>query len=339
MQEEIEGDGVSGIRKIFSVMEKKKACRGKVYDFSMGNPKLDPLPEVKEILSRTVVENGFGYFPSLGKPEVRERIAEYYSSRYGLPFTGEDIGFSHGATGAMNLIFGSVGNEGDSIIFPTPLFGPPHKAWCPGQGKIPKRVRAEEDFSLPLQGIEDAVDGRTCAVYINPRNNPTGKMYSQDEIAQLQGICRRKGIFLIVDNVYEGMEWKGQSPSHWDYEKTIEVNSLSKKFSLAGSRIGWFVLHPEIKETGQISTQAGSVQEASGYLCPNILLNAVPELLDIPEERLKAHLKGYEKRIDAFVSGLEGIGYDIGKPDSTFYAWFRVPEGFEGDDVGRDERT
>jgi aspartate aminotransferase len=330
--EGLEGNGVSGIRRVFSIMQGKKSGGERVFDFTLGNPVLEPFPEVREIFSRKDMVAPPGYMGSLGTPETREALAVYYRSKYGIPFKGEDVGFSHGATGALHLILGSIGNEGDNVIFPTPLFGPPYKAWISERGRQARTVTCNGDFSPDAQRIRDAMDERTAGVYINQRNNPTGKMYSEGGIRELTDVCRERNVFLIVDNVYEGMEWNGESPPHWGYENTIEINSISKRLSGAGKRLGWFVLHPDMADKKEIIRRAGSVQELAGYICPNDNVYAIPELLKIPEERIKRRLREYEKRIDALASGLKEIGYDAEKPDSTFYLWFPVPEKYGGDD-------
>lgn len=324
---------VSGIRKIFGTMAAKKSNGEKVFDYSLGNPGIEPLPEVREIIAQAVVSNGFGYSPTLGRPEIRESIANYYSKKHNLPFSASNAAVSHGATGSLHLIFGSIGEKGDNILFPTPLFGPPYKAWIFMHEKEPKTIRTNGNFHHDISMIEDAVDEKTRAIYINPMTNPTGKIYSKSEMDSLIEICRKNSLFLIVDNVYDGMQWKQGSSSHFDYENTIEINSISKKYSLAGSRVGWMILHSEIKEKEKIMAGATSMQEGLGYICPNMMSNAIPELLKIDEGKIKEHLRQYEKRIDILVSGLAETGYSAKKSESTFYAWFPAPENYRGDDM------
>ncbi len=330
---EKKGNG-SEIRRIHAIIDERRYRGEEVFDFSLGSPGIKPMPEIMGILEEHLRTCTFGYNPSFGKNEIRERTAEYYSKKYGVPFRETDIFFSHGATGIINILFRGIGEKGNNIVFPTPLFQPPHTIWADRAGKIPKRVRTSEDFDLDLERIEHAIDKDTCAVFVNPGNNPTGRLYSEDVLEKLGGICEEKGVYLIVDNVYEGMEWTGKGGKPWwKFRNVIEVRSLSKSYNLAGLRIGWGVIHPDLEGKDELLAKMRFIHEADGYLCPNVFEGIVPEFLSLPEERIKEGMNEYRKRVKTMVNGLKEIGYEVEEPESTFYVWFKVPESYEGDDI------
>ena len=189
----------SWIRKMFEEGAKRIAKFGedKVFDFSLGNPNLEPPPDFKQILrelANSRQEGLHGYMPNAGYLETRRAVADYLSKHNKQTFSSDDVVMTVGAGGAMNVILKTILNPGDQVIIPKPYFVEYNFYVDNHQGEL-KLVGTKEDFSLDLNAIEDAVNEKTKAILINTPNNPTGKVYTQDELNALGGLlgdCSKK---------------------------------------------------------------------------------------------------------------------------------------------------
>ena len=323
----------SWIRKMFEEGALRKARYGpeNVFDFSLGNPNLEPPGRFKEILKELASDNSSGmhrYMPNAGFVETRKAVADYLSNQNNLGFGPEDIVMTVGAAGAMNVILKAILNPGEEVIIPAPYFME-YNFYLDNYGGIPKAVTTNPDFSLDLFAIEKAIGSNTRAVLINNPNNPTGRVYEKHELAQLGELLtqysQRYGepIYLISDEPYSKIIYNGVvCPSIFDaYRESFLATSFSKDLSLAGERIGYIAVHPLITEKDIIIEGLILCNRILGFVnAPALMQRLIPFLL---EEGVDVTL--YQRKRDIFCEGLEAARYRFAKPKGTFYLFPETP--------------
>jgi len=322
----------SWIRKMFEEGALRKARYGpeNVFDFSLGNPNLEPPGRFKEILKELASDNSSGmhrYMPNAGFVETRKAVADYLSKLNNLSFGPQDIVMTVGAA-AMNVVLKAILNPGDEVIIPAPYFME-YNFYLDNYGGIPKAVTTNPDFSLDLFAIEKAIGSNTRAVLINNPNNPTGRVYEKHELAQLGELLtqysQRYGepIYLISDEPYSKIIYNGVvCPSIFDaYRESFLATSFSKDLSLAGERIGYIAVHPLITEKDIIIEGLILCNRILGFVnAPALMQRLIPFLL---EEGVDVTL--YQRKRDIFCEGLEAARYRFAKPKGTFYLFPETP--------------
>ncbi|MBF0551432.1 MAG: pyridoxal phosphate-dependent aminotransferase [Deltaproteobacteria bacterium] len=331
MREAIEKS--SWIRKMFEEGARLKGLHGadKVFDFSLGNPYPPPPEAFHQALTKEVAaETGgvHGYMPNNGFPAVRQSVADYISGQYGVKFTGDHIIMTCGAAGALNVVLKSILNPGDEIIAPRPYFVEYDAYVGNHNGKI-VQVPTHEDFSLDTNAIAQAVTPKTAAVLINSPNNPTGAVYSMQNLVDLGRALEIKSreigraILLISDEPYRKILYDGlDAPSLFiAYRNSVVVTSYSKDLSLPGERIGYLALHPEADD---VKAMLGAMTLANRILG---FVNA-PAMM----QRVVARLQGvsvevdiYRRKRDLLCDGLKDAGYQFIKPAGAFYLFPKSP--------------
>ena len=323
----------SWIREMFEEGIRLKAEVGadNVFDFTLGNPDLEPPAEFRSVLRELAAEDApgsHGYMPNAGWPAVRAAVAEYASREYGQKLTADDIIMTCGAGGALNVVLKTILNPGDEVISPKPYFVE-YNSYVDNHAGVLKLAATNPDFTLNLDNIAAAVTPKTRAVIINSPNNPTGVIYPRENLTTLGEILKEKSekngrpIVLVSDEPYRKLVYDGVTvPSVFDfYPYTICLTSYSKDLSLPGERIGFLAVHPDIPNKGLL--MAGLV------MCNRILgfVNA-PSLM----QRVVARLQGasvdvniYKRRRDIFVKGLMEAGYELNVPAGAFYLFPKSP--------------
>ncbi len=323
----------SWIRKMFEEGNKRKQKYGpeNVYDFSLGNPDLEPPPVFKEVLKELVADPKPGlhsYMPNAGYVESRQAVADYLNSYNKAHFTPDNIVMTVGAGGGLNVILKTILNPGEEVIIPSPYFVE-YNFYLDNHQGVPKIVPTKEDFSLDLEAIEAAVSERTKAVLINSPNNPTGKVYSGEELASLGQLLTDaskkfgKTVYLISDEPYRKIVFDGLTvPSVFDaYPESFVVTSFSKDLSIPGERIGFAAAHPGISDKEGILGGMVLCNRILGYVnAPALMQRAVAKLLD-----QSVDISIYQKRRDLFYEGLTKCGYEVVKPEGAFYLFPKSP--------------
>jgi len=323
----------SWIRKMFEEGNARKAKFGpeNVFDFSLGNPNLEPPVRFKEILKELANDLSPGqhaYMPNAGFVQSRQAVANYLSKYNRQHFTPDDIVMTVGAGGALNVVLKTVLNPGEEVIIPRPYFVE-YNFYLDNHQGVPKVVSTHPDFSLDFEAIEEAVTERTRAVLINSPNNPTGKVYSEGELKTLSHLLADfskefgRPIYLISDEPYRKIVYEGISvPSIFDvYVESFVVTSFSKDLSLPGERIGYAALNPEMSDRAMIAGGMVLCNRILGYVnAPALMQRAVSYLL---EESVDVSV--YQKKRDMLHDGLAACGYDLVKPEGAFYLFPRTP--------------
>ncbi len=323
----------SWIRKMFEEgnIRKQKYGAENVFDFSLGNPNLEPPPKFRQVISELVKDPGpglHGYMPNAGFAETRQAVAEYLNGYNSAVFGPGDIVMTAGAGGALNVVLKTILNPGEEVIIPKPYFVEYDNYLDNHQGAA-KLVPTKEDFSLDVQAVSDAVCENTRAVLIDSPNNPTGKVYREAELADLAEVLeshsRRFGrpIHLISDEPYRRIVYDGIAvPSVFNaYKESFVVTSFSKDLSLAGERIGYVAAHPEISQRNVVLAGLVISNRILGYVnAPALMQRAVARLL---QESVDISI--YQKRRDLLCEGLGSVGYEFVKPEGAFYLFPKTP--------------
>ncbi len=250
----------SWIRKMFEEGGnlKRKYGEESVYDFSLGNPIVEPPVSFKRTL-RELISNGktgiHTYMPNAGIEEARAAIAKKVSNDEGITVPPENVVLTAGAAGGLNVVFKAILNPGEEVITPSPFFVE-YKFYASNHAGKLITADTNEDFSLNVDEIEKNINKRTKAVLINTPNNPTGVIYSRKSLEELSEVLQEKEkqfnkiIYLISDEPYRKIVYNGAEvpPILRLYRHSIVVSSFSKELSIPGERIGYIAVSPLMEE-------------------------------------------------------------------------------------------
>ncbi|MBN1828481.1 MAG: pyridoxal phosphate-dependent aminotransferase, partial [Deltaproteobacteria bacterium] len=323
----------SFIRKMFEegIRLKQEYGAQNVFDFSLGNPNLDPPEAVKARLRELVsadIPGKHSYMPNAGYPETRAAVASEVSDFKGGALTADQIVMTCGAGGALNVILKTIMDPGDEVIIPAPFFVE-YRFYVDNAGGVSRIVAPQEDFSLNLDAIRQAVTEKTKAVLINSPNNPTGKVFDEASIRGLAAVLTEKGkelrreIFLISDEPYSEIVYDGvEVPSVMKaYPHSFIASSYSKSLSLPGERIGYIAVNPDMAGLEEVMGGLTLCNRILGFVnAPALMQRAIAGLRGV-----RVDVETYRKKRDLLCDGLASVGYRIRKPEGAFYLFPRTP--------------
>lgn len=323
----------SMIRKMFEegAVMKQKYGADKVFDFSLGNPNVEPPDAFKKELIRLASKQialKHGYAPNAGFVETRQAIATQVNKTCGLNLSADHIIMSCGAAGALNVIFKSLLDPNDEVIVPMPYFVE-YPFYIDNYGGVTKLVKTKKDFSLDIEAISGAISRKTKAVLINSPNNPTGKVYSSKNIQTLAALLKKRGkefrktIYLISDEPYNEIVYdKVNVPSVLkSYANSIVACSYSKTLSLPGERIGYIAINPAIDDGRDLISALILCTRILGFVhAPALMQRIVAKL-----QNAAVDVKVYQKKRDLLCNGLSKTGYTFVKPQGAFYLFVKSP--------------
>jgi len=323
----------SWIRKMFEegIQLKMEFGAKNVFDFSLGNPNVDPPEDLKRELRLVVGEDLPGkhaYMPNAGYPETREAVADFLSLEHDLTLLRDHIVMTVGAGGALNVIFKTILDPGDEVLIPAPYFVE-YRFYVDNGGGVTRVVPTHEDFSLDLKAIEGGINEKTKAVLINSPNNPTGKVYDATAIHALAAIMNRKSreygsiIYLVSDEPYRDIVYDGvEVPSILKaYPNSLMAFSYSKSLSLPGERIGYIVAHPECEHIHDIMNGLVLCNRMLGFVNAPALMQRVIARV----QGMKVDVDIYRRKRDLLCDGLASVGYTVKKPEGAFYLFLKAP--------------
>ncbi len=325
----------SAIRAMFEEGKKMAAQFGKdnVYDFSLGNP-CTPTPDsvrtaAIDLLNNTDTLTLHGYMSNAGYEDVREAVAKSINSRFGMDYTAANLVMCVGAGGALNVALKTVINRGDEIVLQAPYFGEYNNYINNFDGV---RVVAEpnyDDFSLNLPDIEKKIGPKTKAVIINSPNNPTGAVYSEEQIKELADLLDRKQkeygheIYLISDEPYREIVYDGHTVPYLPkyYANTFVGYSYSKSLSLPGERIGFLVINSAMTDFEEVAQAASTANRILGYVnAPSLFQKVIGRCVDETTD-----ISLYKRNLAVLYDELTRDGYQMVKPQGTFYMFPKSP--------------
>ena len=337
----VESPSAGVIRKMFEegAVLKQKYGADKVYDFSLGNPDLDPPQKVfdtiKEIASDTS-HNCHGYMPNAGYPQARTAMAKKTALEQGLAdIPMECVVMAVGAAGALNSSLKALLNPGDQVIVPCPYFTE-YDHYIHNHGGEIVRVKTKADFGLDEQTIKAALNEKTAAIIINSPNNPSGRIYSDSEIQAVVDVLNEHGKktgrfpYLICDEPYRAITYGKKVASVFPkYEYSLVVTSFAKNLSLPGERIGYICINPACPERKDFIAAAIFATRVLGYVnAPAFFQKVITQTWDC-----QCDYSLYEKRRNLLIDVMDYAGLEYAMPEGAFYLFVKVPDGWNDDDL------
>ena len=304
-------------------MRKERGAEN-VFDFSIGNPDVEPPEAVISALRRVTAENrprSHGYMPNAGFPEVRAVIARTLAARSALPFTGDDVLMTTGAAGAINIVLKSILDPGDEVILLNPYF-PEYRFYVENHGGRVVAVETDENFQPDIPRIASAITPRTKALILNSPNNPTGAVYSTEILRQLDTIIREP-MLLISDEPYRPLVYDGIQPPETLalVERAVLAWSYSKAMAIAGERIGFLAIPPHLSDAAALRNACTFAIRILGYINATALWQLV--VAQVPE--VTVDVAGYQAKRDLLCDALNRMGYDAPRPQGSFYVFPKTP--------------
>lgn len=336
------------IRKMFEAGIEMRARLGadSVFDFSLGNPDLEPPPEFLEALKAAAGSDepgSHGYMVNAGYGFARAAMAEKVSLEHGVALGADDIVMTSGAAGALNIVFKTILDPGDEVIVVRPYFVD-YRAYVANHGGVLVVADPSADFSLDPGAIARVLSPRTAAVLVNSPNNPTGRIYPREAIEALAALLAEHGRkvgrvpYIVVDEPYRDIVYGGAvvPPVMSAYPETIVASSFSKSLSVPGERIGYVAVHPDCADKGTMIAALAAANRTLGFMnAPALLQRAVAA-----SWRAKPDVSRYARRRDALAAILTEAGIRFAEPEGAFYLFCAVPEGAEAggarEPAGRD---
>ena len=340
------GTSRSVIRELFEFGKQRAAEIGaeNVFDFSIGNPSVPAPDAVNETAIKLLQDTDpvviHGYTSAQGDIEVRKLLADSVNRRFDTSFGPDNFYVSVGAAGALCCCLNGLCNKDDEVIVFAPYF-PEYKVFIEGAGAKMNLIPADtEAFQIDFEKFEAAINENTKAVIVNSPNNPCGVVYSHETCTKLAEILNAKSaelghpIYLIADEPYREIVFDGIEVPYLPkyYNNTLVCYSWSKSLSLPGERLGYVLVPDEVEEHGLVYAAVAGAGRSLGYVnAPGLFQRVCAMCAD-----MTADITIYETNRNLLYNGLREIGFDVVKPDGTFYIF---PKTLEEDDVAFCERA
>lgn len=329
----------SWIRAMFEEGEKLSLLHGadKVFDFSIGNPEVEPPIAVTEKLKRLVLEGTPGkhrYMANAGHKDVREKVAAYLKKESDVNLSFENIIMTCGAAGGLNVVLKSLLNPGEEVIVLAPFFVE-YLTYIDNYGGKPVIVEADTSTFQPnIKLLETLITEKTKAIIINTPNNPSGVIYSEEVLQKISKLLIDKGnefnttIYVLSDEPYAKITYDGiKVPNMLKiFKNSIIVNSFSKSLALPGERIGYIVANPEISDVNLLISAMVYCNRVLGFvnapaLMQKVIADTIGEAVNVEE---------YQKKRDLLYNHLISLGFTCIKPEGAFYLF---PKALIKDDI------
>ena len=321
----------SAIRKMFEEGNRLKKLYGddKVFDFSIGNPDLEPPKEVSDAL-RELADNPtpgmHGYMSNSGYESTRAAIAAQRSAQSGLEIGADAVCMTVGAASAMNDVLHSLLDADDEVIVLAPFFMEYINYIENHNGKV-VIVQTDDKFMPDFDAIRAAITPKTKAIIINSPNNPSGVVYGEDQLTKLNELLKAQDhiIQVISDEPYIDLVYDGLTvPSVLKYiDNVVICFSWSKSLSLPGERIGYTLVSPKNEDYADLTGAIVLSNRILGSVnAPAIWQRVVEKALNA-----KVDVANYEYRRNLLYSNIVDAGFEAVKPNGALYIFMKTPEG------------
>jgi aminotransferase len=299
-------------------------------NFAQGFPDFPPSPEIIEAAKKALDDGYNQYATTWGAPQLRAAVAAKQGRAWGRAIDVErEITVACGATEAMIAAMLATLNPGDEVVIFEPFYenyGPD----CILSGAVPRYVTLRApDWSFDEAELRAAFSDRTRAIVVNTPHNPTGKVFSREEMALIAELCQTWDAIALTDEIYEHLVYRGEHISMATLpgmeDRTITISGASKTFSVTGWRIGWLIAPPEL---------TAGIRKVHDFLtvgAAHPLQVAVASALEFPAAFYDSLLEEYLERRKAIVTGLAEIGFEVRPPDGAYYVMAGI-RGFGYDD-------
>jgi aspartate aminotransferase/aminotransferase len=303
----------SGIRKVFALAASLKDP----VDFSIGQPDFDVPAEVKAAAIRSIEQGYNKYSQTIGDRALLNKITEQVKADYG--WENPSVLITSGVSGGLLLSFMALINPGDEIIMADPYFVINKHVITMIGGKC-VFVDSYPDFRLPVEAIRQSITERTKLIILNSPANPTGALYSEQDVKAMAEIARQKDVLVMSDQIYENFCYDTTCPSIANYyEKTLLLRGFSKSHAMTGWRMGYVAGTEALKA---IIEEMIKIQQYTFVCAPTPFQKAAIAALD---KDMSDYVAAYKKKRDMIYNGLKGK-FEIVRPGGAFYAFVKAPE-------------
>lgn len=321
--------GSSTIRAMFEEGKKLSAKYGEenVFDYSLGNPNVEPPEEVKKAIIDIINEEPqnlvHGYMNNAGYEDVRKKIADFINEKNNTNLTENNIVMTCGAAGGLNIILKTLLNPEDDVIVIAPFFGEYQNYVNNFDGKLVVVQSNKETFQPDIEALEKGITPKTKAIIINTPNNPTGVIYSEESLTKMAEVLKKKekeygtSIYLISDEPYKEIAYDGaEVPFLLKYHKNSFIGySYSKSLSLPGERIGYVVANSEMDDYENIIQSLNVANRILGFVnAPSLFQRVIGRILGA-----EVDVNIYKKNRDLLYNHLISLGFECVKPQGAFY--------------------
>jgi len=315
----------SPIRKLVPYAEDAKKRGVHVFHLNIGQPDIKT-PEIALDAVRNSTIDVLAYSRSEGSEAYREKLAKYYAKHH-VTVAANDIVVTTGGSEALLFTLGSIADAGDEIIIPEPFYANYNGfATASGIKVVPVESSIDTGFALPkIEAFETLISPKTKAILICNPGNPTGYLYTKEEIEKLKNIAIKHDLFIIADEVYREFVYDGlkhHSIMALDglEEHAIMIDSVSKRYSMCGARVGCIV-------TKNKAVVATALKYAQARLSPPTYAQIASEAaLETPQSYFDEVLEEYQQRRNTLITALQAIdGVKVGSPKGAFYVIAELP--------------
>jgi len=324
----------SWIRAMFEEGNKLRKLYGNenVYDFSLGNPDVEPPKAVKEAISKIALSDEKGmhkYMSNGGYESTKQAVANMISKEYKMDISSANICMVTGAAAGLNVVFKSLLNPNEEVIVFKPFFAE-YLFYITHSNGVPVVVDTIKDtFQIDLNNFEKAITKNTKALILNSPNNPTGVIYDQTTLEQMAAIIKQKekeyniNIFVISDEPYSKIVFGDVVlPILFHiFDKAISVNSYSKSLAIPGERIGYITISPKIPDTNLLMSAILFNNRTLGFVNAPAIQQRIVEMCI--NERIDPKI--YEERRDILYNHITSLGFQCQKPKGAFYLFVKSP--------------
>lgn len=315
----------SPIRKLMPFADAARKSGKKIFHLNIGQPDIKTPDSALNAIKENTVDI-LSYSASEGFESYRTKLAKYYQNN-NINVSANDIIISTGGSEALLFTMGTIADAGDEVIIPEPFYANYNGfATASGVTVVPVKSSIEDGFALPpITEFEKLITPRTKAILICNPGNPTGYLYTKDEIKQLAAMVKKHNLFIVADEVYREFAYDGNTHHSIMSEPGLEehaimIDSVSKRYSMCGARIGCLVSkNAEVMKTAMKFAQARLSP-------PTFAQIAAEAALDTPTSYFDDVIKEYVHRRNLLVEGLEAIdGVRVAKPKGAFYCIAQLP--------------
>jgi aspartate aminotransferase len=306
---------------------KQERGADKVFDFTLGNPEVEPPPAVLAA-ARKVLESDaphrHAYMPNPGHPAVREAVAGRLRAATGLAYTANHVLMTVGAGGALNTVLKALLDPGDEVLTVAPFFAE-YTFYAENHGGRLVVVPPRADLTPDVAGLEAAITPRTRAILLNSPNNPSGVIYPAETFVEIERVLARaaRPIVLISDEPYRALVFDDVVVPEVAplVTRAVVATSWSKSLALPGERIGYLAISPRLPEAAELFEACAFTGRVLGFVnAPALWQWVVAEVGDQVID-----VAPYREKRDLMYAGLTRIGYQCVKPQGAFYVFPRTP--------------
>lgn len=330
------GSKRSIIREIFEYCKTRAAEIGadKVFDFSIGNPSVEPPKEISEAICALINnENSValhGYTSAQGDFGTRDAIAKETNARFGTRLTADNFYMTCGAAASLTISLKAIMNPGEECIVFAPFFTEYRVFIENAGGKVIVSKPEEKTFQVDVTDFESKITENTKAVIVNSPNNPSGVVYSEKTVKAVCEVLKRKEaeyghpIYLICDEPYRELVFDGVDVPYLMnyYEDTLVCYSYSKALSLPGERIGYIAVSPDMQDSRTVYLAVCGAGRSLGFVCaPSLFQQVIKKTVGA-----KVDVGIYKKNRDILYGALTEYGYECVKPEGAFYLFVKSPD-------------